>query len=131
MRFERNQLVVFQRNNSNLPDNTITALTTDIDGTLLVGTERGLVRFSEDRATLIRPVGRVHITALTSTEAGEIWVGTAESGVFFFNGFAWQQFTTEDGLPSMTIRSILVDSTKRVWIGGANGGIAQYISSQQ
>lgn len=138
LRFEDNQLRIFNRENAGMPSNSITALANDIDGTVLVGTTRGLARFDGEQATPIRSIGNVRITAIAThaknAEAGiangsaseEIWVGTEKDGIFFYNGFAWEQLAATDSLPSRQISSILIDRSGAVWIGGTNGGIARY-----
>ena len=128
LRFERNQLQLFHRNNARLPSNRITALAKDTDGTLLVGTDRGLARFSGTRASQIRPIGSAEVTTIASAADGQIWVGTRDDGVYYFNGLAWQQFSTRDNLPSQHIGAILIDSAGAIWIGGADGGLTQFIA---
>ncbi|MCB9151287.1 MAG: hypothetical protein H6641_21215 [Caldilineaceae bacterium] len=68
LRFDKNQIQVYNRSNANLPSNTITALAQDADGSLLVGTDSGVARFSNERATSIRPIGATQITAIAVGE---------------------------------------------------------------
>ncbi|MEZ4711705.1 MAG: two-component regulator propeller domain-containing protein [Caldilineaceae bacterium] len=128
LRFDKNQIQVYNRNNASLPSNTIIALAQDVDGSLLVGTDRGLARFINERATTIRPLGAAAITAIAVGQNGAAWVGTADSGVYHFNGLAWEQFTSQDQLPSQQVTSILVDQDGIVWIGCANGGLVRYLN---
>lgn len=142
LRFEDNQLRIFNRQNANMPSNSITALASDVDGSLLVGTTRGLARFDGEQATPIRSVSNVRITAIathmqniqaginSSDATDEVWVGTEKDGIFFYNGFAWEQLAVTDSLPSRQISSILIDRSGSVWIGGVNGGIARYTPAQ-
>lgn len=143
LRFENNQLRIFNRENANMPSNSITALATEVDGTLLVGTTRGLARFGGERASEVRSVGTGRITAIAThantladgagngntaeeISENEIWVGTEQDGIFFYNGYAWEQLAVTDSLPSREISSILIDRSGSVWIGGVSGGIARY-----
>ncbi|MEZ4663570.1 MAG: two-component regulator propeller domain-containing protein [Caldilineaceae bacterium] len=127
LRFDKNQIQVYNRDNANLPSNTITALAQDADGSLLVGTDRGVARFLNERATAIRPIGATEITAIAVGPNGSAWVGTADSGLYHFNGLAWEQFTSQDNLPAQHVTSILVDQDGGVWIGCANGGLVRYL----
>lgn len=128
LRFDKNQIQVYNRSNANLPSNTITALAQDADGSLLVGTDRGVARFSDERATTIRPIGSGTITAVAVGQNGSAWVGTLDSGVFHFNGLAWEQFSSQDNLPAQQVTTILIDQDESVWIGFANGGLMRYDS---
>ena len=127
LRFDKNQIQVYNRSNANLPSNTITALAQDADGSLLVGTDSGVARFSNERATSIRPIGVTQITAIAVGENGSAWIGTADNGIYHFNGLAWEQFTSQDNLPTQHVTSILVDQDGGVWIGCANGGLVHYL----
>jgi ligand-binding sensor domain-containing protein len=122
----KNQIQVFMADNANLPSNSITALAQDADGSLLVGTDRGVARFVDGSATAIRPVGDVSVTTIATGADGVIWVGTTNSGAFYFNGLAWQQFTGADALPSPHISTVLVARDGTAWIGGENGGIVLF-----
>lgn len=146
LRFEKNQLELFDQSLTNLPSNTITALGFDADGSLLIGTDNGLARLVGKQVVTIRPLGDAVVTTLaTMTMAShaalnvtnstladnlneaEVWVGTQEQGVYHYNGFAWQQLTTEDNMPDMHISALLIDQSGTVWIGGATGGLVQHI----
>lgn len=126
LRFQKNQLQVFNRDTAGLPSNSITALARDADGSLLVGTSLGLARLTSDQATQIRILGANPVTALASDESGHVWVGTDGAGVYHFNGTTWQQLSTRDGLPSHHIATILRDQAGDVWIGGITGGLVRY-----
>lgn len=72
---------VFQTFDSDIPDNTVRALTTTPDGALWVGTYGGgLARFQKSQWTVFNkaqsqlPDDRV--LALTTTPDGALWVGT-------------------------------------------------------
>ena len=51
---------------------------------------------------------------------GNIWIGTTGGGLLKYNGTSFEQFTTNDGLPSNYIRDILVDE-HGLWICTYNG----------
>lgn len=131
LRFEKNQLAVFDVENANLPSNTITALALDADGSLLVGTDRGLARLTDGEATTIRAIGDMHITALetgpslSGVTGTMLWVGTETSGLFHYNGLAWEQLSPFN-LPNRHITALLLDDDGTLWIGGVNGGLVQY-----
>ena len=51
---------------------------------------------------------------------GNIWIGTSGGGLLKYDGTSFEQFTTNDGLPSNSIRDILVDE-HGLWICTSNG----------
>jgi len=128
LRFAQNQVQVFTESNAGLPSNTITALARDADGSLLVGSERGLARFVQGDVTPIRAVSNVAVTDIATGDGGIVWVGTANSGAFYFNGLAWEQFTSTDNLPAQHISAVLVTADGTAWLGGENGGITLFRS---
>ncbi|MEZ4730313.1 MAG: hypothetical protein R3E79_24555 [Caldilineaceae bacterium] len=83
------------------------------------------------------------ITALVIDQAGGLWVGTWEGGVYYQPGAAtdfnsgWTQYRTGDGLASTLVRTAAVDANS-VWFGtepyldtaGYHGGISRYDRSK-
>jgi ligand-binding sensor domain-containing protein len=122
--FMRNQLQIFSDENADLPSNTITALGRDGDGTLLVGTSDGLVRFADGVASPVDDVPALPITAIASMDQ-LIWVGTDGAGVYYFDGNGWIDLADDEPLPSMQIEAILADKYETIWVGGERGGISR------
>ncbi len=54
-----------------------------------------------------------------------IWLGTP-GGVSVFNGHAFRNFTSEDGLAAGAVRTIFQDSQKTIWLGHEGGGLSLY-----
>ncbi|GIV78494.1 MAG: hypothetical protein KatS3mg050_2888 [Litorilinea sp.] len=125
-RFQDNQLQVFNTANVQLPSDNITALALHQDGSLLIGTDRGLARFHEGRFSPIPDVSDTTVTALASTPRGEIWVGTADRGAFYFDGATWSPFPRDGRLPAPQVSALLVDQNGVVWIGSRRGGLLRY-----
>ena len=122
--FMRNQLQIFSDENTDLPSNTITALGRDGNGTLLVGTTDGLVRFVDGIASPVEEVPALPITSIASAEQ-LIWIGTDGGGVYHFDGDRWLDLAGDEPLPSMQIGAILADGYETIWVGGERGGIAR------
>ena len=53
--------------------------------------------------------------------AGNLWFGTTENGLYKFDEKSFQQFLVADGLNSNTINDILQDKDGKIWIGTKNG----------
>lgn len=54
-------------------------------------------------------------------KAGNLWFGTTGEGVYRYNGKAFINLTTKDGLSSNIIWSILEDKDGNIWLGTDNG----------
>jgi len=63
-------------------------------------------------------------------KAGNIWFGTGGEGVYCFDGKAFKNFTSKDGLPSNIVTSILEDQAGKIWLG-TNAGLCCYDPSVQ
>jgi ligand-binding sensor domain-containing protein len=119
--FVQNQLRVYNAGNAGLLSDTVTALARAADGSLYVGSERGLARFEDGRAARVEDLAAVPVRSLAVDEVGRIWVGTENNGLYAYDGAAWQPVTA--GLPSPTIAALLPDPYGALWVGGENGGL--------
>ncbi len=54
-----------------------------------------------------------------------VWVGTANQGVFGFDGKSWVQYLGQNGPPGNKINDLLVDSDGYLW-AATDQGVAQY-----
>jgi len=50
---------------------------------------------------------------------GNLWFGTRDSGVYYYNGKSFQHFTTKDGLASNTAIHIYEDRAGNIWFGAS------------
>jgi ligand-binding sensor domain-containing protein len=125
LRFQDNQLQLFNRNNSNLPGDTIYALARIPDGDLLIASDQGLARYADSELSLYPGVAGEAIIALAVAPSGEIWVATALNELLYFNGVTWTPAPT-DQLPAPEIDTLMFDKDGSLWIGSAQGGLARY-----
>lgn len=56
---------------------------------------------------------------------GNLWFGTRDSGVYYYNGKSFQHFTTKDGLGSNSAIHIYEDKTGNIWFA-TGGGASRY-----
>jgi signal transduction histidine kinase/ligand-binding sensor domain-containing protein len=61
-----------------------------------------------------------HINSLTASRDGGIWVGS-NTGIHRFLRGAWVENSTEDGLPSRTILSVIEDHRGHIWADTSRG----------
>ncbi len=125
-RFEKNRLHLFSADELTLPSDVITVLTQANDGALLVGTNRGVARVQDEAATLIAEIAGFAITAIGVAAGDELWVGTRDNGLLYFDGARWTQPPGNVIPPSTHVTAILVDQVGGVWVGGISGGLIRY-----
>jgi ligand-binding sensor domain-containing protein len=126
LRFEKNQIRLFDAAKVGLPSDTVTALAQATDGALLVGTRSGLATFRAGAATPVPSLAGLVITAIAAGTNGQIWVGTQDDGLFYFDGKAWGQPPGDVKPPAQYITAILVDQQGSVWVGARSGGVIRY-----
>jgi diguanylate cyclase (GGDEF)-like protein len=97
----------------------------DSRGNLWVGSTAGLIRWANNRETLMNdglPVG-THVLALDASDANDIWLATDHGLAEFQNGRS-SVFGAESGLPDTNLFEILRDRHNNLWIG-SNVGITR------
>lgn len=125
-RFDGVQFMVFDKGNSPLKSNDISALTQDRNGGLWIATaESGAVRyaqgtFSESRAS-VTGLASDEITAMATDSAGGVWFGSLDKGVSRLYQGKVTQFNTNAGLLHNRVNAIFVGRSGRVWIGTSAG----------
>ena len=79
-------------------------------GQLLFGTARnGVLRYDgESLSSLSDQLESTAVTALAGNEA-ELWVGTANCGIFYRRGGAFEQFSEGQGLPDRRVLAIAIE----------------------
>jgi ligand-binding sensor domain-containing protein len=65
------------------------------------------------------------VDALGVAPGGAIWLGGTLDGAARYDGKDWVRYTTENGLPSNTVRAILVTHDGLVWFG-TDVGLVRY-----
>ncbi|WP_289030381.1 ligand-binding sensor domain-containing diguanylate cyclase [uncultured Paraglaciecola sp.] len=108
-----------------LSGNYIRSILSHSDGSLWVGSSKGLNKLDNNEISAINETSigkKLSILSLAEAPDKQVLVGTYHSGLFITteNGLE-ELLTTKDGLPSNEVRSILVDSSKNIWIGTSYG----------
>ncbi|MCP4420849.1 MAG: hypothetical protein GY805_29925 [Chloroflexi bacterium] len=118
----------------NLPDDNIGALGKLSDGTILLGTTRGLAMVNDGEVTAVSEVTG-SISDIFVTEDGQIHVvsfssGGTQGGYFHFDGNGWNGRSHSD-FPMSSLRAVMVDTVGTIWIGmgdtGLGGGILRIV----
>src|SRR5687767_12034866 len=69
------------------------------------------------------PSDNVHCGLLDN--AGNLWFGTTGDGVYRYDGKSFTNYTTDNGLSSNAVWSILEDRTGNIWFG-TDSGLSRY-----
>lgn len=111
-----------------LPDNQITAMRWLHDGTLLVGTNAGLVRIVDGRVAPFEnsPFDHQLVLAILETRSGELWLANHQH-LYRRDGAGWEEITPREGLPETYIRVLYEDHAGTIWIGTNSRGISRYV----
>jgi signal transduction histidine kinase/ligand-binding sensor domain-containing protein/CheY-like chemotaxis protein len=107
--------------------NTIPTATLDLDGNILVPTDRGLARErSGDSAAawelvnVDQDIGGEAISSVLADREGFVWLGLGGSGLARWVGYGeWQSWTQQEGLSRSSVWSIAKSTGKdmRMWAG--------------
>lgn len=91
---------------------------------------RGVAEFSGDLMNFRKPDSQLaQVTSLGSQSDEKLWVGTAENGVFVFDGNVFSQESQLDQLKGSAIWSIVTTQNHGVWFGTGKG-LFQFFNGQ-
>jgi energy-coupling factor transport system substrate-specific component len=103
---------------SAIPVTTANKVIQTRDGYIWVASYNGLIRFDGQRSKVFGRSGGAfptdNIFTLFEDSSGRLWVGTHDSGAALYRNGEFSFLTTEDGLPSQSIRSIAQDSSGNI-----------------
>ncbi len=109
----------------------ITALYKDAKGIIWVGSSNaGISRVEAGKAQMIDLGAPYSPTCFAEDGQGRLWVGTEGRGILVLkDGKLVTTYTTDQGLISNSIRSLITDGQKQVWIG-TNRGLNEWRPDQ-
>jgi ligand-binding sensor domain-containing protein/signal transduction histidine kinase len=101
---------------------SINALFKASDGTMWIGTGRGLYFFDNKILVKYTDIKNISISSIAQDGKGTIWVGTAGSGIYLIqNGKIIGRYYLSHGLPTSAVTSIIADRKNEVWVGTKKG----------
>jgi ligand-binding sensor domain-containing protein/signal transduction histidine kinase len=110
-----------------LPGNRIQALFADREGSLWIGTNRGLARLEGDKLRTLPvtdPLASASILALMEDREGDLWAGTETDGLHILRDQRFRTYGTREGLTSEAVTTVVEDNTGRLWVGTDGGALS-------
>lgn len=124
--WKENALVDCFTNEPWLQNVFVTALQDDGHGGIWIGTSAGhLEHLQEGRFTEFhKQLTRAAITSLAAAKDGSLWVGSVAGGVKRVREGSDEIFSIDQGMASISIRTLYLDRDDNLWIGTAGGGLS-------
>ena len=76
------------------------------------------------RPKLVKTIGSAwygNVQCILQDEAGNLWFGTTENGLYKYDGKSFSRFLVADGLNSNNVYCLLQDKDGKIWIGTTAG----------
>lgn len=111
---------------NNTPSSITRTIIQDKKGNIWFATFEGIYKYDGNSFTKIsREVSTSRFFSVLEDSKGNLWFGSIGSGVYFYDGKSFRNFTTDDGLLNNEIVCIYEDKKGNIWFG-ANGGASLY-----
>ena len=114
-----------------LPTDSASALFESGDGTIWIGTQRGLARLQNDRIVTVaggEAPSPLQVTTITEDWSGQLWIGTLHGVATYKDGRLVRHDT--DGFPVAAVQALCITRDGSVWIGTRGAGLLRYRSGQ-
>ena len=109
-----------------LPGTRIQALYGDREGSLWIGTNRGLARWANDKIQFLAAtdvLAGASVLSLLEDREGNLWVGTETDGLQVLRDARFLNIGTREGLSSDLTSTVVEDSAGTIWVGTNGGGL--------
>lgn len=87
------------------------------DGCIWIGSYAGLTRYDGRNFEFLQDSGIANVTAMMTDSKNRLWIGTNDRGIARYENGAFTFFTTENGLPSDSIRCFTESEDGTVYVG--------------
>ncbi len=110
-----------------LASNVINFILQDKNKNYWFGTEAGASKLSNRRFNIFAEnyVQKKPVTSILEDKKKNIWFATLGKGLIKFDGKNYITYTTDDGLPTNTLKTLYEDSKGNIWIGTNGEGASR------
>ena len=113
---------VLYNNTNGLPTSEANTIAADADGAIWIGSYGGLVRYDSSHfERMDSTTGLSSIVSLFFDSKKRMWVGTNDSGAAVIENGTMRKYNREDGLTSLSVRSMTEDKSGRIYIATTSG----------
>jgi streptogramin lyase len=126
------EFIVYDKWNTKLPGNYVTAIAIDEQRNKWIGTwGGGLAKFDGVNWTVYNTSNSGlpdnYVYAIAIDEQGNKWIGTNGGGLARFDGVNWTVYNTSNsGLPFDNVSVIMINKDGNKWIGTDGGGLVKF-----
>lgn len=98
----------------------------DTKGNMWIATFGGVFRYDGKSFTnMLSKVSSARFFSVLEDRNGNFWFASIGSGVYYYNGKSFRNFTTKDGLANDRVPHIYKDKKGNIWFG-TEGGASRY-----
>jgi ligand-binding sensor domain-containing protein len=123
------EIINFDSKNIDTPNspNSITrTIKQDSHGNIWFASWDGIIKYDGTSFTnMTRDVSLSRFFTVLEDSKGNFWFGSIGSGVYYYDGKTFQNFTTEEGLANNSVTNIYEDKKGNIWFG-TQGGVSCY-----
>jgi ligand-binding sensor domain-containing protein len=113
-------------NITNSPKSITRTIKQDRNGNIWFASWEGIIRFTGDSFTNVTTnISSSRFFSLLKDSNGNFWFGSLGSGVYYYDGTSFQNYTTKDGLVNNRVTNIYEDKKGNIWFG-TEGGASCY-----
>ncbi len=113
---------VLYNNNNGLPTSEANAIVQSEDGFIWVGGYSGLIRYDgNDFYRYDSSIGIASVVSLYVDAKDRLWIGTNDSGIVLYKEGEFSFFGKDEGLPSLSVRSIAEDGAGNIVFATTQG----------
>jgi len=108
------------------PKTFVRTITQDRKGNIWIGSFGGVFRY--DGKSFTNVTGKVtsaRFFSVLEDKKGNFWFASIGSGVYYYNGTSFRNFTTKDGLANNRVTNIYEDKAGNIWFC-TEGGASRY-----
>ena len=111
---------------STVPNNITRTIKQDSSGNIWIAAFDGVFRYNGKSFTHITSkVSTARFFSVLEDRQGNFWFSSVGSGVYYYDGKTFQNFTKKDGLANDRVTTIYEDKTGNVWFA-TEGGASSY-----